>query len=104
MSYKFLLKYLLACSKDQVHKKARKKAQQVKEAAIQASQFKCDPPNPCKKLDAVAHICNHSTPVVRWETETGKLLEVWGEGAASLEWSPEHSCRNKRDPVQQGGQ
>lgn len=47
----------------------------------------------------VAHISNHITPIVRWETETGNFLEVWGERAGILEWSTQYSSRNKRDPA-----
>lgn len=36
-----------------MHKKARKKAQQVKKVAMQASQFKCDLLNLRKKPDVV---------------------------------------------------
>lgn len=47
---------------------------------------------PQKKSATGVHICNPSTPVVKWEVDTGEGPEAWGQ----LGWSQkQETCLNK---------
>lgn len=49
-------------------------------------------PPPQKKSATGVHICNPSTPAVKWEVDTGEGPEAWGQ----LGWSQkQETCLNK---------
>lgn len=49
-------------------------------------------PSPQKKSATGVHVCNPSTPAVKWEVDTGEGPDAWGQ----LGWSQkQETCLNK---------